>query len=589
MRKNNIILGFLFFVLLTIAMIETQAQTGLNFQGVARTSNNVILASQVISIKLSILQGSATGIVDYTEIRKVNTNAQGLFNVVIGDTGAISTLGNFNTINWNKAPKFLKIEMDPTAGNNFITMGTTQFQYVAYAKFAETVFAESITGIVPVARGGTGANSLSTFKTAIDLDKVNNTADMDKPISSFTQKAIDLKLNSSDTIKYAKQVFIDSALNSKLSKTDNAATATLANTAATATTATKLATARKINGVDFDGSADITITSIADAGTLTGTTLKSSVTNSSLTSVGTLGNLTVSNPIVGSITGNAATAAKLATARKINGVDFDGSADITITSIADAGTLTGTTLKSSVTNSSLTSVGTLGNLTVSNPIVGSITGNAATATKLATARKVNGVDFDGSADINIDRLTAGDEFGGGIVFYTWANGKHGLIAAMDDLNIDGTNAWNWSGLTNVNTMAKSDGIGAGYKNMLLILSSQGLEADPYAASVCNEFKVDLGSVDRGNLVYPNDVYLSDWYLPSIYELKLIDDFALQYAGNDPNPNWGWWTGSRGYWSSTEFDAASAFYLGYQCSNGCITTSSSVTKTTLGHVRPIRMF
>ena len=108
MRKNNIILGFLFFVLLTIAMIETQAQTGLNFQGVARTSNNVILASQVISIKLSILQGSATGIVDYTEIRKVNTNAQGLFNVVIGDTGAISTLGKLNTINWNKAPKFLK-------------------------------------------------------------------------------------------------------------------------------------------------------------------------------------------------------------------------------------------------------------------------------------------------------------------------------------------------------------------------------------------------------------------------------------------------------------------------------------------------
>jgi hypothetical protein len=44
----------------------------------------------------------------------------------------------------------------------------------------------------------------------------------------------------------------------------------------------------------------------APAGTLTGTTLNSTVTASSLTSVGTLGNLTVTNPIAGSVTGNAA-------------------------------------------------------------------------------------------------------------------------------------------------------------------------------------------------------------------------------------------------------------------------------------------
>jgi hypothetical protein len=78
------------------------------------------------------------------------------------------------------------------------------------------------------------------------------------------------------------------------------------------------------------------------------------------------------------ITGNAATATKLAIARNINGIAFDGTANITVT--ADAGTLAGTSLKSTITGSSLTSVGTLQNLTVTNPIVGSITGNAATAT-----------------------------------------------------------------------------------------------------------------------------------------------------------------------------------------------------------------
>lgn len=53
-------------------------------------------------------------------------------------------------------------------------------------------------------------------------------------------------------------------------------------------------------------------------------------------------------------TGSAAT---LTTARNINGVSFDGSADITVP--AAAGTLTGDTLKSTVVTSSLTSVGTI--------------------------------------------------------------------------------------------------------------------------------------------------------------------------------------------------------------------------------------
>ena len=70
---------------------------------------------------------------------------------------------------------------------------------------------------------------------------------------------------------------------------------TISSTLNNASTATKLATARTINGVDFDGSANITVT--ADANTLTGTTLKSTVVNSSLTSVGTLTGLTTSGKI----------------------------------------------------------------------------------------------------------------------------------------------------------------------------------------------------------------------------------------------------------------------------------------------------
>ena len=59
-----------------------------------------------------------------------------------------------------------------------------------------------------------------------------------------------------------------------------------------------------------------------------------------------------------SVSGNAGTATVLATARAINGVNFDGSAAITVR--AAAGTVTGTELNSDVVTSSLTSVGTIG-------------------------------------------------------------------------------------------------------------------------------------------------------------------------------------------------------------------------------------
>ena len=129
-----------------------------------------------------------------------------------------------------------------------------------------------------------------------------------------------------------------------------------------------------------------TDTATKDIKFFTGGTLvanvRATISDTGLNVVGTTTSTAFSGPLTGNVTGNASgnagTATKLQTARNINGVLFDGSADITVT--AAAGTLTGTTLASNVLTSSLTSVGTLGNLTVTNAISGSVTGNAGTVT-----------------------------------------------------------------------------------------------------------------------------------------------------------------------------------------------------------------
>jgi len=115
-----------------------------------------------------------------------------------------------------------------------------------------------------------------------------------------------------------------------------------------------------------------------DTGTVTNTMLAGSIANNKLanSSITINGSSTAlgGSVTISTITGNAGTATKLATARAINGVDFDGSAAITVT--AAAGTLTGTTLNSSVVSSSLTSVGTLTGVT-SNAATAFVAGDAA--------------------------------------------------------------------------------------------------------------------------------------------------------------------------------------------------------------------
>ncbi|MDZ8579713.1 tail fiber protein [Escherichia coli] len=205
-----------------------------------------------------------------------------------------------------------------------------------------------------------------------------------------------------------------------------------------ASTATKLQTARTIGGVSFDGSANINLPGVNIAGNQ-------------------------------NTTGNAATATKLATARNINGVKFDGSGDININTLVSRGRVTalsgstqgtaGIQMYEAYNNSYPTTYGNVlhmkgasaageGELLIgwsgtdgahapvyvrsrrdtstanwsgwaqvytsrdSIPGVNATgnqntTGNAATATKLQTARTINGVSFDGSKNIELTPRSIG--------------------------------------------------------------------------------------------------------------------------------------------------------------------------------------
>jgi hypothetical protein len=126
---------FLCMCILTVLSLTAAAQPHkFNYQGVARNGSGQPLAGQAISLRISIIDATPAGTVLYTETQSANTNAYGLYNVAIG--GGTPVTGNFNSINWGSADKYVKVELDPAGGTSYTDLGTSQLLSVPYAMYA---------------------------------------------------------------------------------------------------------------------------------------------------------------------------------------------------------------------------------------------------------------------------------------------------------------------------------------------------------------------------------------------------------------------------------------------------------------------
>ena len=116
-------------------IIKAQAPQGINYQAVAYDNTSQPVTNQTIGVRLSVLDGGASGTVLYSETQTPNTDNTGLFSIVIGNGNVVS--GTFAGINWGNGTKWLKTEIDIAGGNNYVVMGSSQFMSVPYALYAD--------------------------------------------------------------------------------------------------------------------------------------------------------------------------------------------------------------------------------------------------------------------------------------------------------------------------------------------------------------------------------------------------------------------------------------------------------------------
>jgi uncharacterized protein (TIGR02145 family) len=184
---------FLFSLILLLVSYVGFSQKGLSYQAVILDPAKIEIPGQDISsqplvngnvwLKFSIYNGST---LQFEEVHKTKTDNYGLVNLLIGSVSATS----FNSLVWDSSQKSLYVYASFNQGSSYIKVSEQKLTYNPYALFAET--AGKLSGVLPVANGGTGATTAADARANLGLDQVN------KPVSTATKAALDLKTNAAD-------------------------------------------------------------------------------------------------------------------------------------------------------------------------------------------------------------------------------------------------------------------------------------------------------------------------------------------------------------------------------------------------------
>ena len=114
--------------------IFAQAPQKMSYQAVIRNSNDSLLVSTPVGMRISLVQGSPTGTMVYSETQTATTNANGLVSLQIGIGTAVS--GTFAGIDWAAGPYYVKTETDLSGGTNYTITSSNELLSVPYSLFS---------------------------------------------------------------------------------------------------------------------------------------------------------------------------------------------------------------------------------------------------------------------------------------------------------------------------------------------------------------------------------------------------------------------------------------------------------------------
>ncbi|MEL7251914.1 MAG: tail fiber domain-containing protein [Bacteroidota bacterium] len=124
----------LFLFLFTAITLSAQAPKQFKFQAIARDAMGSPYNNANLAVRVSMVRDGASGFIDYSERHVITTSPLGVFDLAIGNGSPIS--GSMEDVDWANHPYYLKIDIDPNGGTNYLNLGTSQLLSVPYAIYA---------------------------------------------------------------------------------------------------------------------------------------------------------------------------------------------------------------------------------------------------------------------------------------------------------------------------------------------------------------------------------------------------------------------------------------------------------------------
>jgi hypothetical protein len=129
--KPYLVLGA--FLALALPLLGQSPQK-FKFQAVARDASGQPYTSVNLGVRISLVRDGVSGLIDYAERHVVTTSPLGVFDLEIG--GGLPISGTFADADWANHPYYLKVDIDPDGGTNYMNLGTSQLLSVPYAIYA---------------------------------------------------------------------------------------------------------------------------------------------------------------------------------------------------------------------------------------------------------------------------------------------------------------------------------------------------------------------------------------------------------------------------------------------------------------------
>jgi hypothetical protein len=200
---------------------------------------------------------------EYQETIQTKTDSFGMVNLVIGSgKQTAGYAASFQSIEWNALKKSMIVSINTSGScSSFTEISNQPFTAVPFAFSA--INSGNVTGVVAIENGGTNAITIIGAKINLGLEKLDNTSDLDKPMSIAAQARWNINA---------------SAISEEVS------TARAAELALTTNLATEATAARAAEGVNTTAISD-EVTRATDAETVLATAISDETTRAGLAEV----------------------------------------------------------------------------------------------------------------------------------------------------------------------------------------------------------------------------------------------------------------------------------------------------------------